>query len=72
LSILDSGRTHLFSSSTAEAPINMPLKSLRIASEPAFTDSPHQIKTATRSVVFIAGNNVGGTSLQTEATVYAG
>jgi hypothetical protein len=50
----------------------MTLKCRRVVGEPAFTDSPHQIKTAARSVVFIAGNDVGGTSLETQPTVNAG
>jgi hypothetical protein len=72
LSVLDTRWAHLLASPAAETAINMTLKGRRVAFEPAFTDSPHQIKTAARSVVFIAGNDVGGTSLETQPAVYAG
>ena len=47
----------------------MSFKSRRGAGKPAFTDGPHQIKTAPRSVVLIAGDYVGGTSFEAEATM---
>ncbi len=37
----------------------------------AFADRTHEIKTATRSVVFISGDHVSGTSLKTQAAMNA-
>jgi hypothetical protein len=72
LSILDTRWTYLLAGTATQAAIDMALESGRIALEPAFTDRSHQIKAAARSVVFIAGDNVGRTRLQTQPTVNAG
>jgi hypothetical protein len=50
----------------------MPLKSLRVAGEPALADSAHEIEAAARSVVFVTGDYVGRTSLETKPAVNTG
>jgi hypothetical protein len=50
----------------------MPLKGLRVVSEPAFADSAHEIEAAARSVVFVTGDYVGRTSFETKPAVNAG
>ncbi len=72
LAILDSGGTYLLTGSTTQTTIDVTLECRRVAREPAFTDSPHQVKPAARSVVFIAGDYVGRTSFETQAAVNAG
>jgi hypothetical protein len=72
LAILDSRWTDLFAGTTTKTTIDMTFECSRVAREPAFTDSAHQIKPAARSVIFVSGDYVGGTSFQTQAAVYAG
>jgi hypothetical protein len=43
----------------------MPLKSRRVASEPALADGTHKIEAAARPVVFVTRDYVGRTSLET-------
>jgi hypothetical protein len=61
----------LLASSAAKTAINVTLKSRGFICEPAFTDSPHQVESSARPIVLIASDDVGGASLETEATVYA-
>jgi hypothetical protein len=72
LSILHSSRTNLFASAATQATIYVTLKRLRIAGEPSFTDSAHQIETPAWSIIFITGDDVSWTSFQAEAAMDAG
>jgi hypothetical protein len=72
LTILDSSWTDLFTGTATQTTIDVPLEGGRVAREPTFTDSAHQVKPAARSVVFIAGDYIGRTSFQTQAAVDAG
>ena len=72
LAILDSRGTDLLTGTTTQTTIDVSLECGRVAREPAFTDSAHQVKPAARSVVFIAGDYVGRTGFETQAAVNAG
>jgi hypothetical protein len=72
LAILDSRWTDLLTGTTTQTTIDVSLECGRVAREPAFTDSAHQVEPAARSVVFIAGDYIGRTSFQTQAAVDAG
>jgi hypothetical protein len=49
----------------------VPFKCRGVARKSGFTHSPHQVKPTTRSVVFIASDDVGGTGFETEAAMNA-
>jgi hypothetical protein len=72
LPVLDASRTNLFTSTTAEAAINMTLKRYRVAGEPSFTDCAHQVKTSAWPIILITGDYVGRTSFETQAAMDTG
>ena len=69
LPIFNSSRTHLFASATAETTINMAFEAWRVVPEPAFADSPHQIKTSAWSIVFVTGDGVCRAGFETQPAV---
>jgi len=69
LAILNSRGADLFAGAAAETTIDVPFKGIGSICESAFSDSAHKVKTPAWSIVLVAGNDVGGARLETEAAV---
>ena len=71
LPILDAGRTDLLACSTPKTSIDVFAKRFRSIGQSILRHGSHQVQSAAWSVVFVSGDDVGRTSLETESTVDA-
>jgi hypothetical protein len=72
IAIFNASRAYLFTGSTTKTAVDVILKSLRVHRQPSFIDCSHEINATARAVVFIAGRDVRGTGLETQAAMNAG
>ena len=72
LAILHTGGANLLAGTTPETSIDMFAKRFGSVGQFAFGNCTHQVQSAAWSVVFVAGDYVGRTGFEAEATVDAG
>src|SRR5437868_859120 len=71
LSILDARRTRSFARATTETTIDVLFKRWRIPLETTFMNGAHQIDAATRTVILVAGGDIGWTRFKTQPAMNA-
>jgi len=72
LSVLHTSRADLFTSSTTQTTINVAAKRFRRVGQTPFDYGTHQVKPAAWTIIFVAGNYVGGTCFQAKSAMNAG
>ena len=72
LPILDSGRANLLTGTTPETPINVFAKRFGSVGQSSFRNRTHQIESAAWPIIFVAGNYICWTRLETKPAVDAG
>jgi hypothetical protein len=71
LPILDAGRTNLLARAAAKTTVDVFAKRFRSVGQSIFRDCAHQVQPAARAIIFVTGNYVGRTSLETKPAVDA-
>lgn len=72
LSVLNTGGANRLACAAAKAPIDMEFEGGRICGEFIFLNRAHQVDTASRAVVLVTSQDIGGTGFQTETAMHTG
>jgi hypothetical protein len=72
LPVLNPGGTDRLASPATKAAINMEFESGRVRREFVFFNRAHEVDSAAGAIVLIAGQDIGGTSFQTETAMNTG